>query len=197
MPFIPHTAEDIHDMLKVLGVSCVNDLRDEIPHCLREEEIADSFIGLNEMEIIRLMKSRAESDGRYLSFLGGGAYEHYVPAAVKQTQTLAVNFPRHRSSQAQASPSMLQLMYEYQTMMASLTGLDISNEGVYDGASALAEAILMALRARKEARRILIASTINPRYRAVLRTLVGNRDIEITNIRYDIKTGQVDQNSLA
>jgi glycine dehydrogenase subunit 1 len=194
MPFIPHTPDDIRNMLEVLGVSCIDDLFDEIPQVLKSANHSDTDVGISEMEITRLMKNRAEIDGRYLSFLGGGAYEHHIPAAVWQIATEYCS--RSAPYQAEAFQGTLQLMYEYQTMMASLTGLDISNDGLCDGASALAEAVLMAVRMHNDARRILLATTINPHYRAVVKTMLAHQNIEIIDLPYDIHSGKVGLDSL-
>ena len=119
------------------------------------------------------MLERAEADGRYLNFIGAGAYEHHIPAAVWQITTRGEFYSSYTPYQAEASQGTLQLLYEYQTMMASLTGMDVSNASMYDGASALAEAALMAVRSHKSSRRILIPATVHPIYRRVVRAIVG------------------------
>src|SRR5690606_5975619 len=98
---------------------------------------------LSEMEITRLMHARAAQDGHYLNFIGAGAYEHHIPAAVWEITTRGEFYSAYTPYQAEASQGTLQLLYEYQTMMASLTGMDVANASLYDGASALAEAVLM------------------------------------------------------
>ncbi len=185
MPFIPHTAEDVAAMLERIGAGSIDDLFDEIPSVLRGTRLAAVPPALGEMEVTRLMSERAESDGRYLNFIGAGAYEHHIPAAVWQIVTRGEFYTAYTPYQAEASQGTLQLLYEFQTMMASLTGLDASNASLYDGASALAEAILMAVRAGKSAhKRILMPAAVHPRYRAAVDAIVRNQKIEVVQVPY-------------
>jgi glycine dehydrogenase subunit 1 len=144
---------------------------------------------MNEMEISRLMHKRADMDGRQLNFIGAGAYEHHIPAAVWQITTRGEFYSAYTPYQAEASQGTLQLIYEYQTMMASLTGMDVSNASLYDGGSALAEAVLMAVRAHKGAMRVLMPKTVSPLYRAVVRAMVKNQHIELVELDYDPASG--------
>jgi len=189
MPFIPHTEADIAAMLKSIGVSKIDDLFDEIPAALRSGELKTVPEGLSEMDVTRLMQERAEQDGRYLNFLGAGAYEHHIPAAVWQIVTRGEFYSAYTPYQAEASQGTLQLLYEYQTMMASLTGMDVSNASLYDGASALAEAVLMAVRAHKSGRTILMPRTVHPVWRKVVHAVVKNQKIDLIEIEYDRKGG--------
>ena len=148
-------------------------------------------------EDIRLMMERAETDGRYLNFIGAGAYEHHIPAAVWQITTRGEFYSSYTPYQAEASQGTLQLLYEYQSMMASLTGMDVSNASMYDGASALAEAVLMAVRSHKSSRKVLMPSTIHPVYRKVVNTIVKNQSIEIIEIPYCSECGHILLESLA
>jgi glycine dehydrogenase subunit 1 len=149
------------------------------------------------MEISRLMQDRAEVDGRYLNFIGAGAYEHHIPSAVWQITTRGEFYSSYTPYQAEASQGTLQLLYEYQTMMASLTGMDVSNASMYDGASALAEAALMAVRSHKSSRRILIPTSLHPIYRRVVRAIVKNQGIEVIEIPYNLECGHTVVESLA
>ena len=191
MPYIPHTKEDVTAMLASIGANSIEDLFDEIPPDLKNGKLKEVPSGLNEMEISRLMSERAETDGHYLSFIGAGAYEHHIPAAVWQITTRGEFYSSYTPYQAEASQGTLQLLYEYQTMMASLTGMDVSNASMYDGASSLAEAVLMAVRSHKSSRRVLIPSTIHPVYRKVVNTIVKNQNIEIIEIPYCTECGHV------
>jgi glycine dehydrogenase subunit 1 len=141
------------------------------------------------MEIARLMQTRATQDGTYLNFIGAGAYEHHIPAAVWELVSRGEFYSAYTPYQAEASQGTLQLLYEYQTMMASLTGMDVSNASLYEGASGLAEAVLMAVRAHKKARRVLVPKTVHPVYRQVMHAIVRNQNIELIELPYDAKGG--------
>jgi glycine dehydrogenase subunit 1 len=184
VPFIPHTEADIRAMLETIGARSIDELFDEIPATLRSGRLNNVPERLSEMEVTRLMQERAERDGRKLSFVGAGAYEHHIPAAVWQIAGRGEFYSAYTPYQAEASQGTLQLVYEYQTMMAALTGLDVSNASLYDGASALAEAVLMAVRAHKASRRILVPTTVHPVYRKVVQTIVKSQGIELVPIGY-------------
>ncbi len=189
MPFIPHTEADVEEMLKTIGVAKIEDLFAEIPASLRTGALKHVPVGMSEMEITRLMHARADADGRYLNFIGAGAYEHHIPAAVWQLVSRGEFYSAYTPYQAEASQGTLQLLYEYQTMMASLTGMDVSNASLYDGASALAEAVLMAVRAHKQGTRILMPKTVHPLYRKVVDAIVRNQKIQLIEVAYDAKGG--------
>lgn len=193
MPFIPHTESDIAAMLDSIGASSLDALFDEIPRDLACGGLSGVPEGLSEMAVTRLMHERAAADGFYSNFIGAGAYEHHIPAAVWQIVTRGEYYTAYTPYQAEASQGTLQLLYEYQTMMASLTGLDVSNASLYDGATALAEAVLMAVRANKAGvRRVLMPATVHPRYRAVVESSVKNQGIELVPVAYDAATGVTD-----
>jgi glycine dehydrogenase subunit 1 len=191
MPFIPHTEDDVRAMLAVIGVDAIEDLFDEIPPALKSAALTRVPPGLTEMEITRLMQERAERDGRWLNFIGAGAYEHHIPAAVWQIATRGEFYSAYTPYQAEASQGTLQLLYEYQTMMTSLTAMDVTNASLYDGASALAEALLMAVRVHKTAKRVLIPATVHPVYRKVVRTIVRDQNIEVIEVPYCTECGHI------
>ncbi|MFZ5593885.1 MAG: aminomethyl-transferring glycine dehydrogenase subunit GcvPA [Pseudomonadota bacterium] len=192
MPFIPHTEDDIRQMLAAIGASGIEDLFDEIPPELRAEAALENIPdGMSEMDIARLMTERAEQDGRPLCFAGAGAYDHHIPAAVWEIATRGEFYSSYTPYQAEASQGTLQLLYEYQTMMASLTGMDVSNASLYDGASALAEAVLMAVRANRksQSKRVLLPSTVHPVYRKVVHAIVRTQNIELIELAYCAECG--------
>jgi glycine dehydrogenase subunit 1 len=197
MPFIPHTPDDIAHMLDAIGVGQISALFDEIPPRLLNSTLSRVPEGLNEMQVTRLMRERAAQDGGMLNFIGAGAYEHHIPAAVWQITTRGEFYSAYTPYQAEASQGTLQLLYEWQTMMASLTGMDVSNASLYDGASAVAEAVLMAVRINKAGiPRVLVPQNLHPFYRAALRTLLAPQKIAITEIPFDPASGRINQTAL-
>jgi glycine dehydrogenase subunit 1 len=196
MPFIPHTEAEVAAMLAAIGVSRIDELFEEIPASLRMRGIAGVPEALNEMQVMRLMHERAAQDRHYAVYLGAGAYEHHIPAAVWQIATRGEYYTSYTPYQAEASQGTLQLLYEYQSMMTSLTGLDATNASMYDGASALAEAALMAVRLHKSGKAILLPRTVDPRWRTVMRTIVRNQGLTLTDVPYDSDTGCTDLRAL-
>ncbi len=191
MPFIPHTEQDVTEMLDAIGVDSIEALFDEIPAELRVKGVLNIPDGMNEMAVARLMRERAAGDATGLNFIGAGAYEHHIPQAVWDIATRGEFYSAYTPYQAEASQGTLQLLYEYQTMTASLNGLDVSNASLYDGASALSEAVLMAVRAHRKSKskRVLMPSTVHPAYRAVVRAVVKNQGIEIVELPYCAEAG--------
>jgi len=186
-------------MLAAVGVDNIGQLFDEIPENLRCEPLTGVPSALPEFEIGRLMRGRSERDQVGLNFMGGGAYEHHIPAAVWELATRGEFYSAYTPYQAEASQGTLQLIYEYQTMIASLTGQDVSNASLYDGASALAEAILMAVRANRasKSRRVLLPRTVHPLYAEVATTITSSQGIELVQIDFDPATGKTDYSMLA
>ncbi len=191
MPFIPHTADDIAAMLATIGVASIDDLFDEIPTELKIGELAAIPTGMAEMDIARLMQSRARADGQPVCFIGAGAYDHHIPAAVWQIATRGEFYSAYTPYQAEASQGTLQVLYEFQSMMIALTGLDVSNASLYDGASALAEAVLMAVRANRKTRsiRVLVPRTLHPAYRRTVHAIVAAQGIELIEVPFDHQGG--------
>lgn len=198
MPFVPHTREDEKFMLDTIGVNSIEDLFDEIPEDLRAGELLHIPAGISEMELIRLMQERARSDEVALSFLGAGAYEHHIPAAVWDLTSRGEFLTAYTPYQAEASQGLLQLIYEYQTMISRLTAMDVSNASVYDGASAMAEAMLMAVRANRKSKskKILCAGNVHPGYLKASRSIVRNQQIGIDIMDWDLDTGNLDTSRL-
>jgi glycine dehydrogenase subunit 1 len=193
MPFIPHTDQEITQMLDSIGVDSIDDLFDEIPAHLRAAVLEAIPKGLTEMEVSRLMHQRADKNTKALCFLGAGAYHHHIPSAVWEITTRGEFYSAYTPYQAEASQGTLQLTYEYQSMMTALTAMDVSNASMYDGASSMAEAILMAVRANRKSksRKILMPTTVNPVYRQTAFTIIKGQQIELVEVPYDRTAGTV------
>lgn len=198
MPFIPHTEDEVEAMLGTIGATSIDDLFDEIPRDLLIKELDGVPEALSEMEISRLMRGRASEDRGALCFIGAGAYEHHIPTAVWDIATRGEFYSAYTPYQAEASQGTLQVIYEYQSMIASLTGLDVSNASLYDGASGLAEASLMAVRANRKSKskRILLASGVNKTYQKVAQTIAGSQGLTFDRLPLDIATGSTDLSAL-
>src|SRR5580658_9983821 len=199
MAFIPHTPEDVTAMLAAIGAKGIEDLFDEIPANLRVKSLAGIPEELNEMAIGRLMTERARADGAPLSFIGAGAYEHHIPAAVWAITTRGEFYSAYTPYQAEASQGTLQLIYEFQTMIARLTDMEVANASMYDGASATAEAALMAVRANRKshAARILVPMTLHPHYRRVALAMTHNQGLKFEELPYSPAEGTTPLSALA
>lgn len=193
MPYIPHTEDDVQAMLAAIGADSIEQLFDEIPAHLKAGHALDALPeGRGEMAVTRLMAERAEQDRFALSFIGGGAYAHHIPAAVWEIATRGEYYTAYTPYQAEASQGTLQVIYEYQTLIARLTAMDVSNASVYDGASGLAEAVLMSLRANRKSksRKVLVPDALNPRYRSACDAIVRNQDVELVSVPFCADAGQ-------
>ena len=199
MPYIPHTDEDVHAMLDRIGVKAIDDLFDEIPKELRVDSLPGVPAALSEMEVARLVAGRATADGRPLNFIGAGAYEHHIPAPVWALTTRGEIYSAYTPYQAEASQGTLQIMYEFQSMIAGLTAMDVSNASLYDGASALAEACLMAVRAhrRSKSAHILVPTTVNPTWRNVARVITEGQGLVLEELPYCTEQGTTIPQALA
>lgn len=199
MPFIPHTQADIDAMLAEINAKHTEDLFDEIPEHLRVAALSQIPEGMNEMEFSRLMQQRAQQDHHKLCFIGAGAYEHHIPAAVWDIVGRGEFMTAYTPYQAEASQGTLQLLYEYQSMMAHLMGMEVSNASLYDGGSALAEAVLMAVRANRQVttKRVLLLGAIHPYYLKTMDTIVKHQKIEWVHLPFDATTGRFDVRCLA
>jgi len=180
-------------MLAAIGAGSIEDLFDEIPAALRIEHLQHVPEALSEMEIVRLMRERAHMDGMPMCFIGAGAYEHHIPTAVWDIATRGEYYSAYTPYQAEASQGTLQTIYEYQTMITELTGLDVSNASLYDGASGLAEAALMAVRANRRVKTglVLLAPGVNPVYEQVAQAITGGQGLTFEWLPQDATTGNV------
>lgn len=181
MPFAPHTDTDIQSMLDTIGVSDIQQLFSEIPESLRFNRSLNIPTGISEMTLNHLVTEKTAQMQNTSGFIGAGAYEHHIPAAVWDIASRGEFLTAYTPYQAEASQGTLQLLYEFQSMIAGLTGMDVANASMYDGASALAEAVLMAARVqhKQQKKRILILGTLHPHYLETLQSIVVQQQINI------------------
>lgn len=192
MPFIPHNQQDKQTMLERIGVTEIDALFDEIPSDLIQHGFHEVPDGISEMAMLSLAQRLADKNKHDLCFIGAGAYDHHCPAAVWDIASRGEFLTAYTPYQAEASQGNLQLLYEFQTMIAELTGLAVANASMYDGASALAEAALMAVRIKQSNEpRILVAGSLHPFFRATLECILKNRHIEIITLPFDPKVGTI------
>ncbi|HEY3117167.1 MAG TPA: glycine dehydrogenase, partial [Chloroflexota bacterium] len=189
MSFVPLTATEREDMLRTIGVAGTDDLFDVIPNPLRYPEI-DIGPELTELEATRTLEALADANhppNGTPFFLGGGAYRHFVPAAVNALVSRGEFATSYTPYQPEVSQGTLQATFEFQSMVCALTGLDVSNSSVYDGASAVAEAALMAMRLTGRGR-IVVSGGVHPHYREVLQSYVQAREADIVTTRIGLSS---------
>jgi glycine dehydrogenase subunit 1 len=194
MPYIPHTPQDTEAMLKVIGLSSIDDLFADIPADMRPVSFALPD-GLSEYETLRRTADLARKNSPIpTSFMGAGAYNHAVPAAVDALTSRGEFYTAYTPYQPEASQGTLQGIFEYQTAVCRLLDMDVANASVYDGGTALFEAALMCVRATGR-RRIVVDECINPLYRAMLATLSANVHVETVTVPH--RSGTADLDALA
>jgi glycine dehydrogenase subunit 1 len=186
MPYVPHTDKDFKAMLKAIGVRSLKELYSQIPESIMLDEPPDIGRGLSELEVSTLVQDiarRNRSLREFNSFLGAGCYDHYVPAPVSFILSRSQFLTAYTPYQAECSQGALQAIYEYQTFIGLLTGMDITNASMLDGASSLAEAVLMSLRITRR-KKIVVARSLNPEYLEVLKTYLSGFDFSIREIGF-------------
>jgi glycine dehydrogenase subunit 1 len=181
MPYLPNTEADVEAMLRRIGVKSFEELAADIPEEIRSQAEIRLPAGLSELETVERVGELAAANrpaSGLVSFLGGGAYDHYVPAAVDHILLRSEFYTAYTPYQAEVSQGTLQAIYEFQSLVAGLTGMDLANASMYDGATALAEAGLMACSHTKR-KRLIVSSLIDPSYRQVLKTYCRGLGIEV------------------
>ena len=185
MTFNPHTAEDRQAILRTIGVDAMSDLFAPVPEAIRSPRLALPR-ALTEIEAAARLQELAD---RNLTpapediYLGAGSYQHYVPATVGQVLSRGEFYTAYTPYQPEVSQGTLQVIYEFQTMVAELFGMEVANASMYDGATALAEGALMAVASSRRKNRIVLAGTVHPAYRNVLRTYVESSGVEVVEVR--------------
>ena len=182
MKYIPHTPDDIRAMLDVIGVSSLEDLYAEVPEDLKLHRELDIPQSKSEIEVRRIIRAMADKNRKLVPFAGAGVYDHYVPSMIPYITSRSEFSTSYTPYQAEISQGTLQYIFEYQTMMADLTGMDISNASMYDGSTATAEAMLMCVAAAKKRNKVLISATFNPRVLNVVRTYAKFHGVELVEI---------------
>lgn len=184
MPFIPHTPGEQQEMLATIGVDSIEALFADIPSALRAGPL-EIPAGLSEMEVRQKLDATAGKNRTdMISFLGAGFYDHYIPSAVDALCSRGEFYTAYTPYQAEASQGMLQAIFEYQTAMARLMDLQYANASLYDGGTALYEAIMMAVRHTKRTR-IVISEGVNPIYRVMLDSYTTNLNLELVTVPHD------------
>ena len=172
MPFIVNTASEREEMLKAIGVSSFDDLLVDIPEEIRLQRALDLFPASDEPQVRKLLEGLAatnRSTADYVSFLGGGAYDHFIPAAIKTITSRSEFYTAYTPYQAEVSQGTLQAIYEYQSLICRLYEMDVANASMYDGATALAEAVLMAMNVTGRSE-VVVAGKLHPFNSSVLKT---------------------------
>lgn len=193
MDFISNQKAQVDTMLAEVGVGSIDELFCDIPQNLRIAKPEEDD-GLSEYEGILLMESIAEKNtfSRLISYLGGGAYQHHVPAIVGAICSKSEFLTSYTPYQPEVSQGMLQAIFEYQSVICALTGMDASNASLYDGATACAEALLMALRHNKDRSQVVVSSSIHPHYKGVIEQFLSSHDTKIDWIPFN-EEGLLDQ----
>lgn len=196
MSYLPLTEEDRKQMLSEIGVKSFDELIAKVPASLRYPAL-DLPQGMSEFELRQLLEgvlAENKTARECLSFLGAGSYDHFVPSVVRHILSRGEFSTAYTPYQPEASQGTLQTIFEYQSMIAEITGLDVANASHYDGATAFAEGVLLALNATQR-KKVLVARTVHPEYRQVLKTYLSGTDLEIEEIAYG-KNGSMDLDAL-
>jgi glycine dehydrogenase subunit 1 len=198
MAYIPNTPDDERVMLEAIGLDTLDQLFDMIPAEYRLERPLAIPPALGEVELTShvsgLLARNVGADLRPC-FLGGGSYDHFIPAVVDNLSARGEFYTAYTPYQAEASQGTLQATFEYQTLIGQITGMDVSNASLYDGGSAVAEAVLMALTITRRTGRVVVAGSVHPEYRQILDTFLANLEPELVTV--DAPTGRVDLAALA
>src|SRR5215467_14462631 len=196
MRYIPNSPQEREEMLRDIGLSNIEELFRGIPENLRRKELLNLPSAVSESELIAYFKdlaARNNSTG-YTSFLGGGAYPHYTPVIIDTLISRSEFYTAYTPYQPEVAQGTLQTIYEFQTMICQLTGMEIANASMYDGSTALAEAFLMASRVTRR-NNVVVATNVHHEYREVVDTILKNTDLSVSTFGFTDK-GTVDLSKL-
>lgn len=191
MPYIPHTAEDVKQMLDIIGVGSIDELFQEIPEDLRVKGELDIPSGMDERQLFKHLQVLSEKNvdlSRTTCFLGAGIYDKFIPATVGAVISRGEFLTAYTPYQPEASQGYLQTIYEFQTLIAELYGMDIANASMYDGPTSMAEGALMACNLTRR-NTVAVSKSVHPHYREVLDTYCWSMDVKVVEI--DVENGQV------
>jgi glycine dehydrogenase subunit 1 len=185
MPYFYNTPNDIAAMLQAVGVGSLDELFASVPDELRLKRPLDLPPALSELDLAQHMQALAAKNAHIcqkVCFLGGGAYDHFVPAVVDAIASRGEFYTSYTPYQPEVSQGNLQVMFEYQTLICQLTGMDVSNASLYDGGSAAAEGVLLAMSVTGRPRKVVVAESVHPHYREILRTYFASIGAELITV---------------
>ncbi len=183
--YFPHTPEDINGMLSRVGVKTLDDLFADIPEQIRFKGDYDLPTAMSEIEVRRFFDELCRNDRQFVCFAGAGVYDHYTPSLIPYIVERSEFLTSYTPYQAEISQGTLQYIFEYQSMMTRLTGMDISNASMYDGTTATAEAVMMAKAAAKKGGTVLVSDTVDPKTVAVVKTYAHFHGVKIETVRQE------------
>jgi glycine dehydrogenase subunit 1 len=198
MPYLFNTPEDQEAMLQAIGAGSIDELFDLVPAEVRFQGALRLPPAMGELELTQHMAQLAaknQAADQRCCFLGGGSYDHFVPAVVDALASRGEFYTSYTPYQAEVSQGNLQVMFEYQTLICQLTGMEVSNASLYDGGSATIEAVLLSMSATRRSGTVVAARSVHPEYREVLQTYLANLDTRL--VIADSPEGRVDPQSLA
>lgn len=193
--YFPHTEEDIEQMLNVIGAKSLKELYAEVPEEIIFKDQYELPEAKSEVEIRQLFSKIGEKNKKYTCFAGAGVYDHYTPAIIPQLIQRSEFLTSYTPYQAEISQGTLHYIFEYQSMMTELTGMDVSNASMYDGTTATAEAVMMAFGAARKADTVLVSETIDPKTLAVINTYAHFHNIKIEMVKQE--EGVTDMKSMS
>ena len=182
MAYTPHTPEDLAEMLAAVGVARVEELFETVPEANRLNRPLDIPASMNELELTRYaseIAGRNQSAGTEICFMGGGFYDHFIPALVDQLAGRSEFYTAYTPYQAEASQGTLQAIFEFQTLVAELTGMDLANASLYECATAVVEASFLAMTTTGRLGRIVMSDAVHPEHRQTLATYLKNLEAEL------------------
>ena len=183
--YFPHTEQDLHEMLNRVGIKSLDDLYADVPESIRLKGDYDLPEAMSEIEVRQFFDKLCHNDKQLVCFAGAGVYDHYTPSIIPYIIERSEFLTSYTPYQAEISQGTLHYIFEYQTMMARLTGMDISNASMYDGTTATAEAVMMAAAAAKKADTVLVSETVDSKTVAVIKTYAHFHGINIKMIKQD------------